>query len=196
LLCFGRGGTPCVGAEGALEPLVGASREHRLVIVGAGIPMLAPTSLPSWWSFNESALAGRLAETTNREFSEERLAGLLSRRERLKSFTPDFMAQLMEEQAGLDYFRRSVEPPAQVGVVGAGGVEPPSSSVSANTGNRCATRRSPRSRPTVEAEGKRSLDVQGNALFRRSGPPRLGIGSVDRARQGRSRPGPSDLPRH
>src|SRR5262245_12511876 len=98
-----------VGATGALEPLVGASREHRLVtLAGAGISMLAPTSLPSWWSFNEAvlaALAGRLAETTNREFSEERLAGLLSRRERLKSFTPDFMAQLMEEQAGLDYFR-------------------------------------------------------------------------------------------
>src|SRR5215218_1389576 len=31
---------------------------------------------------------------------------------------------------------------------------------------RCATRRSPRSRSTVDAEGKRSLDVKGNALFR------------------------------
>jgi hypothetical protein len=53
----------------------------------------------------------------------------------------------------------------QRGAVGAGGVEPPSSSVSANTGNRCAKSRSPRSAPTVDAEGKRSLDVQGNALF-------------------------------
>src|SRR5215203_232414 len=35
-----------------------------------------------------------------------------------------------------------------------------------NTGNRCATRRSPRSAPTVDAEGKRSLGVQLNALFR------------------------------
>jgi hypothetical protein len=32
-------------------------------------------------------------------------------------------------------------------------------------GNRCARRRSPRSPPTVDAEGKRSLDVKGNALF-------------------------------
>jgi hypothetical protein len=46
------------------------------------------------------------------------------------------------------------------GEMGTGGVEPPSSSVSANPGNRCANRRCPRSRPTVEAEGKRSLDVQ------------------------------------
>jgi hypothetical protein len=35
-----------------------------------------------------------------------------------------------------------------------------------NGGNRCARSRSPRSLPTVEAEGKRSLGVQGNALFR------------------------------
>ncbi len=48
------------------------------------------------------------------------------------------------------------------------------------TGNRCATPRSPRSAPTVEAEGKRSLDVKGNALsrhlsaaaHRRQRPPR------------------------
>ena len=38
--------------------------------------------------------------------------------------------------------------------------------VQQNPGNRCARRRSPRSAPTVEAEGKRSVDVQGNALFR------------------------------
>ena len=39
-------------------------------------------------------------------------------------------------------------------------------SVSANPGNRCATRRSPRWCPTVDAEGKRSLGVQLNVLFR------------------------------
>ena len=37
-----------------------------------------------------------------------------------------------------------------------------------NPGNRCANRRSPRSDPTVDAEGKRSLDVQLNALFAHS----------------------------
>src|SRR5215207_9163455 len=55
--------------------------------------------------------------------------------------------------------------PAQHAVVGATGFEPVTSSVSANTGNRCARRRSPRSPATVDPEGKRSVDVQGNALF-------------------------------
>jgi hypothetical protein len=50
-------------------------------------------------------------------------------------------------------------------LVGATGFEPVTSSVSANTRNRCARRRSPRSPPTVDAQGKRSLDGQGNALF-------------------------------
>ena len=45
------------------------------------------------------------------------------------------------------------------------GFEPVTSSVSANPGNRCATRHSCRSRPTVDAEGKRSLAVQINALL-------------------------------
>jgi hypothetical protein len=40
-----------------------------------------------------------------------------------------------------------------------------------NTGNRCARSRSPRSGPTVEAEGKRSPDVQLNALFRHLDSP-------------------------
>jgi hypothetical protein len=34
-----------------------------------------------------------------------------------------------------------------------------------NTGNRCARRRSPRSPPTVDPEGKRSVGVQLNALL-------------------------------
>jgi hypothetical protein len=59
------------------------------------------------------------------------------------------------------------------GVVGATGFEPVTSSVSANTGNRCARGRFPRSASTVEAEGKRSLEVKGNALFRHSTLPLL-----------------------
>src|SRR5215218_9664225 len=49
-------------------------------------------------------------------------------------------------------------------MVGAGGVEPPSSSVSGNHRNRCATRRFPRSRPTVDGEVKRSPGVHLSAL--------------------------------
>jgi hypothetical protein len=44
-----------------------------------------------------------------------------------------------------------------------------------NGGNRCARRRSPRSPPTVDAEGKRSLDVKGNALFRHSTLPLMHV---------------------
>jgi hypothetical protein len=93
-----------VASKGALDPLADAARDHRLVILaGAGISMLPPTSLPNWWAFNEAvlrALAGRMAEATNLQFSDERLSRLLGRRDQLKSFTPDFMAQLMEEEAG------------------------------------------------------------------------------------------------
>ena len=59
--------------------------------------------------------------------------------------------------------------------MGAGGVEPPSSSVSANTGNAVLDAVPPRSGPTVEAEGKRSLDVKRNALFRHSTLPLLHV---------------------
>jgi hypothetical protein len=59
--------------------------------------------------------------------------------------------------------------------VGATGFEPVTPSVSANPGNRCATRRSPRSAPTVDVRGKRSLDVKANALFRHSTQPLLHV---------------------
>jgi hypothetical protein len=62
-----------VASKGALDPLADAARDHRLVILaGAGISMLPPTSLPNWWAFNEAvlrALAGRMAEATNLQFS-------------------------------------------------------------------------------------------------------------------------------
>src|SRR4030095_17078866 len=56
----------------------------------------------------------------------------------------------------------------QSGLVGAGGVEPPPSSVSAPTRNRCAAARFRRSRSTVGAEVKCSHRVQLNALLTRS----------------------------
>jgi len=79
-------------------------------------------------------------------------------------------------------------------VVGATGFEPVTPSVSANTANRCARSRSPRSPPTVDVEGKRSLGVQGNALFqhlRRRSPaitPRRPAAAVGRCRRRREVP--------
>ena len=86
-----------------------AARDHGLVILaGAGISMLAPSSLPGWWDFNEAvlqALADRLSRHTSQLWTGQRLAALLERRRTLRAFTPDFMAQVMEEEVGADYFR-------------------------------------------------------------------------------------------
>jgi len=49
----------------------------------------------------------------------------------------------------------------------------PTSSQTARPGNRCATRRFPRSGPTVHAVGKRSLDVQSTLSFGTSTLPLL-----------------------
>ena len=70
--------------------------------------MAPPSSLPSWWDFNLAvlqALVRRLVRDTSGAWVEHRFAEVISRREQLRSFTPDFMAQLMEEEVGLDYFR-------------------------------------------------------------------------------------------
>ena len=70
--------------------------------------MLAPTSLPGWRDFNRAvleALATRLGRDTNAQFVQERLDTLLARREVERAYAPDFMAQLMEEEVGADYFR-------------------------------------------------------------------------------------------
>ena len=79
-----------------------------VVLCGAGISMAPPSSLPSWWDFNLAvlqALVRRLVRDTSGQWVEHRFAEVISRREQLRSFTPDFMAQLMEEEVGLDYFR-------------------------------------------------------------------------------------------
>jgi hypothetical protein len=69
----------------------------------------------------------------------------------------------------------------RAGVVGAGGVEPPSSSVSANTGNRCTTARFPRSRSTVGTAVKCShAALRASVMPRRSSPPPAAHQSSDR----------------
>lgn len=93
-------------ALGNLLPMV---REQGLVVLaGAGISMAPPTSLPSWWDFNAAvlqALADRLEETTSQGWASSRLDVLIQRRNTLRAFTPDFMAQVMAEEAGTGYFR-------------------------------------------------------------------------------------------
>jgi hypothetical protein len=92
-----------------MDRVAQVARQHGLVVIaGAGISMLPPSSLPSWWDFNKAvleALADRLSRHTNRQWTAKRLSNLLERRRTTQSFTPDFMAQLMEEEVGADYFR-------------------------------------------------------------------------------------------
>lgn len=91
---------------GDLLPL--AQERGLIVLVGAGISMAPPTSLPSWRDFNTAvlrALADRLEATTSRSWVAGRFERLIERRNTLQAFTPDFMAQLMTEEAGADYFR-------------------------------------------------------------------------------------------
>lgn len=89
--------------------LIDALRDRGIVVLcGAGISMAPPSSLPSWWDFNRDVLRGladRLASETSTKWVEGRFDALIERRETLRAFTPDFMAQLMAEEVGLDYFR-------------------------------------------------------------------------------------------
>ena len=83
--------------------------EHGLVVIaGAGVSMLPPTALPGWRDFNRvvlEALCARVGRDTNRDFVNKRCSTILARRENERAYAPDFMAQLMEEEVGADYFR-------------------------------------------------------------------------------------------
>jgi tetratricopeptide (TPR) repeat protein len=92
-----------------IEPLAAAVRRDGLIILaGAGVSMLAPASLPNWRDFNRAvidALADRVGRDTNRKTVADFLADILDRRQSERVYSPDFMAQLIEEEVGADYFR-------------------------------------------------------------------------------------------
>ncbi len=70
--------------------------------------MLPPTALPNWRDFHRAvleALGARVGRDTNPQFVAEKLREILARREVERVYAPDFMAQLMEEEVGEDYFR-------------------------------------------------------------------------------------------
>lgn len=90
------------------KSLAGVHKTGFVALCGAGISMAAPTALPGWWDFNLGvlrALADRLVRDSSSAWVEGRFKDLVSRREHLRAFSPDFMAQLMEEEVGSDYFR-------------------------------------------------------------------------------------------
>src|ERR1700722_1591886 len=86
-----------------------------VAFVGAGGSALPPSNLPTWTEFNSlllECLCERLAEfSENRQPVAEILALFQKRRDQTRFFSPDFQAQLMEEELGVEYFRvwRSLE---------------------------------------------------------------------------------------
>jgi len=79
-----------------------------LIFAGAGISMVAPSCLPNWWSFNEAvvgALTERLARYTRQALGGRAFEQIISRRDGSTTFAPDYMADLMAEECGVDYFR-------------------------------------------------------------------------------------------
>jgi SIR2-like domain len=92
-----------------MKKLVEHARNQRIVLfAGAGISMAAPTALPGWKEVNETilaALARRLVVFTGKPFADDIMAKLVATREHAGYFTPDYQAQLIEDECGPDYFR-------------------------------------------------------------------------------------------
>jgi tetratricopeptide (TPR) repeat protein len=79
-----------------------------VLFAGAGVSMQPPTCLPSWKAINEivlDALAEHTAEFTDQGFADELRDSLVATRNATSWFTPDYQAQLIEDEIGHDYFR-------------------------------------------------------------------------------------------
>jgi hypothetical protein len=77
-----------------------------LVFAGAGISMIPPSSLPNWYQFNEAvleALAAEVGAYTRPAFREWIFEGLVARRNQTPAFAPDYMADIIAEEIGMDY---------------------------------------------------------------------------------------------
>ena len=93
-----------------VELLVASARQHGLVIfAGAGLSVPPPSSLPGWGKLNDAfleAICLRLAIFADPDINGAQLQEYLSkRRENNKVISPDFQAQLAEDECGEDYFR-------------------------------------------------------------------------------------------
>lgn len=81
---------------------------NLVVFAGAGVSMPPPTCLPSWKAVNEvilDALADRLVVFTDEDFARELRDRLVATRDDTTWFTPDYQAQLIEDEIGGEYFR-------------------------------------------------------------------------------------------
>lgn len=91
-----------------LDTLQTAFRHGKLVLfVGAGVSADAPTNLPDWWTLNREivhAIAGRVQTMTGKDYVPALAQAIIDRREKANRFPPDFQAQLIEDEAGTNYF--------------------------------------------------------------------------------------------
>jgi tetratricopeptide (TPR) repeat protein len=89
--------------------LIQHARENKLLVfAGAGVSMAPPSSLPSWNAFNDAvlhALTAAVGDYMSQPYSNWTLARLTSRRDTTPFFAPDFMADIIAEEVGRDYFR-------------------------------------------------------------------------------------------
>ena len=93
-----------------METLATYARNGGLVVfAGAGISMPPPSSLPSWYLINEvvlESLAQRLEPFAGSEFGAEVRRHLIATRDdKTRHFSPDYHAQIIEDECGPDYFR-------------------------------------------------------------------------------------------
>ena len=84
-------------------------RKQQLVIMaGAGVSAGTPSKLPNWFQLNQmivSALGERVDSYVRRPgYSAEVRASIDSRRD-AETFPPDYQAQILEENCGVDYWR-------------------------------------------------------------------------------------------
>src|SRR4051794_14203110 len=89
-------------------PLDSAASAGQLVVMaGAGVSMVAPSSLPGWNEVAESVLdclVNRLESFLNRPSWLTQVISAAKVRRETNKFPPDYQAQILEEMAGLRYF--------------------------------------------------------------------------------------------
>jgi tetratricopeptide (TPR) repeat protein len=82
--------------------------ENGLVIFcGAGVSMVAPTCLPSWWQMNEQvvlALSRQIAPFCGEERAADLAQQINSRRDNQR-FPPEFQAEIISNHYGATYFK-------------------------------------------------------------------------------------------
>ena len=82
--------------------------EHGLVVFcGAGVSMVPPSSLPSWWALNEQIVASlaALIERYCGAAQAQAWAALLNARRTAGSFPPEYQAELISRHFGSAYFK-------------------------------------------------------------------------------------------